>query len=55
MDAFEPLPLLLILDSVPDRGVANQVVLVPGLAVDRQRGLVFVRNDLERTLLEFLG
>ena len=55
MNALEPLPLLLILDVVSDGGVANQMVLVPRLTVDGQRGLVFVRNDLERILLESLG
>ena len=37
------------------RAGPDQMVLVPGFAVDGKRGLVLVRNDLEHELLESLG
>ena len=55
MNALEPLPLFLILDFFSDRGVADQMVLVPRFAVDGQRGLVVVRDDFEHALFESLG
>ena len=46
---------LIIRNLLSDRAGPDQVVLVPGFAVDGERGFVLVRDDFELVLREFLG
>ena len=52
MNALKPFPLLLIRNVFPKRCGANQMVLVPRLTIDRQRGLMLVGYDIQLRLLE---
>lgn len=55
MNVFEPFSFPFIREVVSKCSGANQMVLVPRLTVDRQRGLMLVRNDLQHRLLKLVG